>query len=75
ATLIKVDAGLGKQTFTLKRGSTNVLSDTSLMDITAACPCGLYNFNAYVGTVAAGFSDPLDGSGLASLIVGLHVTT
>ncbi|KAF5984809.1 putative mutanase (glucan endo-1,3-alpha-glucosidase) [Fusarium bulbicola] len=75
ATLIKVDAGLGKQIFTLKRGSTNVLSDTSLMDITAVCPCGLYNFNAYVGTVAAGFSDPLDSSGLASLTVGLHVTT
>ncbi|KAJ4037442.1 hypothetical protein NW756_005553 [Fusarium oxysporum] len=75
ATLIKVDASLGKQTFTLKRGSTNVLSDTSLMDITAVCSCGLYNFNAYVGTVAAGFSDPLDSSGLASLTVGLHVTT
>lgn len=75
ATLIKVDASLGKQTFTLKRGSTNVLADTSLMDITAVCSCGLYNFNAYVGTVAAGFSDPLDSSGLASLTVGLHVTT
>ncbi|KAG7422236.1 Mutanase [Fusarium oxysporum f. sp. rapae] len=75
ATLIKVDASLGKQTFTLQRGSTKVLSDTSLMDITAVCPCGLYNFNAYVGTVAAGFSDPLDVSGLASLTVGLHVTT
>lgn len=75
ATLIKVDAGLGKQTFTLKRGSNNVLSDTSLMDITSVCPCGLYNFNAYVGTVAASFSDPLDSSGLASLTVGLHVTT
>lgn len=75
ATLIKVDASLGKQTFTLKRGSTNVLADTSLMDITAVCSCGLYNFNAYVGTVAAGFSDPLDSSGLASLTAGLHVTT
>ncbi|KAF4449010.1 murein transglycosylase [Fusarium austroafricanum] len=75
ATLIKVDAALGKQTFTLKRGNTEVLSDTSLMDITNVCPCGLYNFNAYVGTVAAGFSDPMDSAGLASLTVGLHVTT
>ncbi|UPK92795.1 hypothetical protein LCI18_003730 [Fusarium solani-melongenae] len=75
ATLIKVNAGVGKQTFTLKRGSSNVLSDTSLMDITNVCACGLYNYNAYVGTVAAGFSDPLDSAGLASLTVGLHVTT
>lgn len=75
ATLIKVNAGVGKQTFTLKRGSSTVLSGTSLMDITNVCPCGLYNFNAYVGTVAAGFSDPLDSAGLASLTVGLHVAT
>ncbi|KAI8716218.1 hypothetical protein NCS52_00914900 [Fusarium sp. LHS14.1] len=75
ATLIKVNAGVGKQTFTLKRGSSTVLSDTSLMDITNVCACGLYNYNAYVGTVAAGFTDPLDSAGLASLTVGLHVTT
>ncbi|KAJ3549753.1 hypothetical protein NM208_g328 [Fusarium decemcellulare] len=75
ATLLTVNAAVGKQTFTLKRGSTTVLSDTSLMDITNVCPCGLYNYNAYVGTVAAGFTDPLDSSGLASLTVGLHVTT
>ncbi|KAI6775950.1 hypothetical protein HG530_002708 [Fusarium avenaceum] len=75
ATMIKVDAALGKQIFTLKRGSTEVLSDTSLMDITNVCPCGLYNFNAYVGTVAAGFSDPMDSAGLASLTVGLRVST
>ncbi|KAG8362182.1 hypothetical protein FVEN_g18 [Fusarium venenatum] len=75
ATLIKVNAGVGKQTLTLKRGGSNVLSETSLMDITNVCPCGLYNFNAYVGTVAASFSDPLDSNGLASLTVGLRVAT
>ncbi|KAM0425395.1 hypothetical protein ACHAPT_009452 [Fusarium lateritium] len=75
ATLLKVNAAVGKQTFTLKRGSTTVLSDTSLMDISNVCACGLYNYNAYVGTVAAGSSDPLDSAGLASLTVGLHVTT
>ncbi|KAF4973709.1 hypothetical protein FSARC_98 [Fusarium sarcochroum] len=75
ATLIKVNAAVGKQTFTLKRGGSNVLSDTSLMDISNVCPCGLYNFNAYVGTVAAGFNDPLDSTGLAGLTNGLRVTT
>ncbi|KAJ4169170.1 hypothetical protein NW754_011103 [Fusarium falciforme] len=64
----------GTQWKTLSMFST-VLSDTSLMDITNVCACGLYNYNAYVGTVAAGFSDPLDSAGLASLTVGLHVTT
>ncbi|KAL2192789.1 glycoside hydrolase family 71 protein [Corynascus similis CBS 632.67] len=75
ANILTVPAGVGKQQFSLSRGGQVVLQDTSLMDISDVCPCGLYNFNAYVGTVPAGFQDPLSQNGLASLTVGLHVTT
>ncbi|KAH6605548.1 glycoside hydrolase family 71 [Trichoderma cornu-damae] len=75
ANIFTVPAGLGKQTFTLTRNGQTVLSDTSLMDITNVCPCGIYNFNAYVGTVPAGPSDALSGDALTSLTTGLHVTT
>lgn len=75
AHIFTVPAGVGKQRFTLTRNGANVLDQTSLMDITNVCPCGLYNFNAYVGSVPNGQDDPLVGHGLASLTVGLHVTT
>jgi hypothetical protein len=75
ANLIKVPAAVGKQQFSLSRNGQVVLQDTSLMDISNVCPCGLYNFNPYVGTVPAGFSDPLGRDGLASLTIGLHVST
>ncbi|CEJ83889.1 Putative Glycoside hydrolase family 71 [[Torrubiella] hemipterigena] len=75
AHIFTVPAGVGKQRFTLSRNGQNVLDSTSLMDISNVCPCGLYNFNAYVGTVPAGESDPLQAHGLASLTQGLHVST
>lgn len=75
ANLVAVPANVGKQHFTLKRGSSVVYDGDSLMDISNVCPCGIYNFNAYVGTLPAGFDDPLVGDGLASLTAGLHVTT
>ncbi|KAL7792562.1 carbohydrate-binding module family 24 protein [Trichoderma ceciliae] len=75
ANIFTVPAGVGKQTFTLARNGQNVLSGTSLMDITNVCPCGIYNFNVFVGTLPAGPSDPLSGDALTSLTTGLHVTT
>ena len=75
ANLVKVPMGVGQQKFTLSRNGQVVLQDTSLMDISNVCPCGLYNFNPYVGTVPAGFSDPLGRDGMASLTIGLHVNT
>jgi hypothetical protein len=42
----------------------------SLKDVTDVCSCGIYNFNAYVGTLPARESDPLGPDGLASLTVG-----
>lgn len=75
AHIFTVPAGVGKQHFSLSRNEQVVLQATSLMDISNVCPCGLYNFNPYVGTVPAGFDDPLGRDGLASLTIGLHVST
>ncbi|KAL8875232.1 MAG: hypothetical protein Q9192_009079 [Flavoplaca navasiana] len=54
-----VPMGAGKQTFSLTRGGNSVLSGTSPRDISADCICGIYNFNAYVGTLPAGQPDAL----------------
>ncbi|QYS95495.1 Carbohydrate-binding module family 24 protein [Trichoderma simmonsii] len=75
ANIFTVPAGLGKQSFVVNRNGQNILSGTSLMDITNVCACGIYNFNPYVGTLPAGPSDPLSGDGLTSLVSGLRVTT
>ncbi|KZV91678.1 glucan endo-1,3-alpha-glucosidase agn1 precursor [Exidia glandulosa HHB12029] len=53
ASSFEVPMGLGTQAFALSRGGSEVLSEVSLMPITDECPCGIYNFNAYVGTVPA----------------------
>ena len=75
ASAFQVPMAVGSQKFTLTRNGTTILSGTSLRDISSVCPCGIFNFNAYVGSVPAGFSDPLGTDGLASLTVGLHVST
>lgn len=75
ASSFKVDMGVGQQKFSLTRDSKQVFGGTSRRDITETCPCGLYNFNAYVGTFPEGKSDPLDAAGLASFTVGLSVKT
>jgi len=54
-----VKMGTGKQTFSLTRNGNTILSGTSLKDISADCICGIYNFNAYVGTLPAGQPDTL----------------
>ena len=40
--------------------SHQVLDATSLKEIKNECPCGIYNFNAYVGTVPESPIDALD---------------
>lgn len=75
ASAFQVDMQVGQQSFSLSRGSQTVLSGTSLKDISSICICGIYNFNAYVGSLPAGPSDPLGPDGLASLTAGLHVST
>ncbi|KAK5942999.1 hypothetical protein PMZ80_004004 [Knufia obscura] len=51
ATLLRVAMGIGSQKFSLGRGGQSVLSGTSAKDILNSCQKGIYNFNAYVGTV------------------------
>jgi hypothetical protein len=75
ANIFEVDMGVGQQTFALTRDSKEVFSGTSLKDVSDACICGIYNFNAYVGTLPQKAYAPLRKAGLASLTAGLHVTT
>jgi hypothetical protein len=75
ANIFEVDMGVGQQKFALTRDSKDVFSGTSLREISDACICGIYNFNAYVGTLPAKAYEPLNKDGLASLTAGLHVTT
>lgn len=78
ASVWSVPMGIGSQKFDLQRNGASVMSVTSLKDISNVCPCGIYNFNAYVGTLTCsggGEADPLGPDGLASLTAGLHVTT
>lgn len=59
ANAFAVDMGIGSQSFSLTRGGEAVLRGTSLKDISGDCICGIYNFNAYVGTLPAGSADSL----------------
>ncbi|KAJ5673050.1 hypothetical protein N7507_002177 [Penicillium longicatenatum] len=66
--------GVGQQKFALTRGGKTVLSGTSLRDIVDQSVCGIYNFNAYVGTLPAPSTiDRLQPDGLALLTQGLKV--
>ncbi|PSR99149.1 glycosyl hydrolase family 71-domain-containing protein [Coniella lustricola] len=73
----QVDMALGTQSFFLSRDGETVLAGQSLKEITDVCNCGIYNFNAYVGTLPEGnpFPDQLQPDGLSSLTVSLAVTT
>jgi hypothetical protein len=75
ASVFEVAMGIGQQKFALSRDSKEVFSGTSLKEITDACICGIYNFNAYVGTLPEKAYQPLGKDGLASLTAGLHVST
>ncbi|KAJ7070294.1 glycosyl hydrolase family 71-domain-containing protein [Mycena belliarum] len=75
AAAFTVPMFVGQQSFALARNNANVLAANSLRDVSNVCPCGLYNFNAYTGSVPAGFVDQMGPDGLASLVAGLHVAT
>lgn len=75
ASVFEVTMGLGQQQFALSRDSKEIFSGTSLKEVTDGCICGIYNFNAYVGTLPEKAYEPLNKDGLASLTAGLHVTT
>ncbi|KAF9256180.1 glycoside hydrolase family 71 protein [Marasmius fiardii PR-910] len=42
---------IGSQRFSLVREGIEVIGETSLKEIKNECPCGMYNFNPYVGVV------------------------
>lgn len=72
----EVDIGAGTQSFSLSRGDKTVLSGTSLKDVSADCICGIYNFNAYVGTLPPGQPDSLQSpDGFQGFTSGLAVGT
>jgi Glycosyl hydrolase family 71. len=69
-----VPMGVGQQKFVIARDGQTVMSGTSLKDIVSTCICGIYNFNAYVGTLPAPSTiDRLQPAGLAMLSHGLKV--
>ncbi|KAF7343285.1 Carbohydrate-binding module family 24 protein [Mycena venus] len=75
AASFQVPMFVGQQSFALARNGVNVLAANSLKDVSNVCPCGLYNFNAYTGSVPEQFIDPMGPDGLNSLVAGLHVNT
>ena len=74
ANAFQLPMGVGKQSFSLTRNGQTILSGDSLKDISSDCVCGIYNFNAYVGSLPAGASDPLQPDGLKSFALGLSAT-
>jgi hypothetical protein len=69
-----VPMSVGKQKFTLLRDSKTIMSSVSLKEVQSTCICGIYNFNAYVGTVPPRLvNNQLGPSGLSKLTVGLNV--
>ncbi|KAJ7902958.1 glycosyl hydrolase family 71-domain-containing protein [Mycena leptocephala] len=75
AASFSVPMFVGQQSFALARNNVNVLAANSLKDVSNVCPCGIYNFNAYTGSVPANFIDQMGPDGLNSLVAGLHVST
>lgn len=73
ASAFSVPFKIGAQSFALNRDGSEVISATSLQGITEECPCGLYNFNAYVGTVPESEPDVLGADGLTAFTNGLKV--
>ncbi|KAJ7511301.1 glycoside hydrolase family 71 protein [Mycena galericulata] len=73
ASAFSVPFQLGSQSFSLNRNGGEVMSATSLKLIQNVCPCGIYNFNAYVGTVPEGARDTLGPDALREFANGLKV--
>ncbi|KAK3316629.1 putative alpha-1,3-glucanase/mutanase [Apodospora peruviana] len=69
----KIPMGVGQQRFDLSRNGQSVFSGTSLKDISNICPCGLYNWNAYVGMLPFEPFGVLDSTALGMFSKGLKV--
>ncbi|KAL1381782.1 glycosyl hydrolase family 71-domain-containing protein [Phyllosticta capitalensis] len=77
ASITSVAMAAGTQSFKVTRdnGSTVVFSGDAAKEVVSECVCGIYNFNAFVGTFPAGAYDALDTDGLSRFTEGLKVTT
>jgi hypothetical protein len=73
AAAIEVPFNAGYKSFVLNRNGSDVLSATSLKVIQDTCPCGIYNWNACVGTVPDAPTDSLQTDGLQNFANGLKV--
>ena len=71
ANAFSVPLGVGSQSFSLTRANGTVLSGTSPKQVSDSCVCGIYNFNAFVGTLPPGPPDSLPQSGLSKFSDGL----
>ncbi|KAL5042411.1 glycosyl hydrolase family 71-domain-containing protein [Aspergillus fruticulosus] len=71
----KVPMGVGSQAFLLSRNRQIIQSNISLLPIIDSCICGLYNFNAYMGSLPPSPIDSLQSAGLKRLTQGLNVRT
>lgn len=68
-----VPMAVGSQSFALKRQGAPVFSGTSQRDVVEECPCGIYNFNAYVGSLPPKHWQGLKADALDALEKGLRV--
>ncbi|KAI0154552.1 glycoside hydrolase family 71 protein [Xylariaceae sp. FL1272] len=75
AKMSRVAMAPGEVSFSLSRSGATVLQGTSPMQILDHCPCGIYNFNPYTGSIPAGEADELLPAGYSSIFAGLHVST
>ncbi|KAL1618944.1 hypothetical protein SLS56_010361 [Neofusicoccum ribis] len=70
-----LDCAATDNAFSVSRGDQLVLGGSAPKQVSAECVCGLYNFNAFVGTLPAGTPDALDADGLSRFTEGLKVST
>ena len=76
ANAFEVPMGVGPQSFALTRNGKTLMSGTSAKDIVASCVCGIYNFNAYVGSLPNQGRDSLQpGDAYKSFGAGMNVQT
>ena len=76
ANAFEVPMGVGAQSFALTRNGQTIMSGTSPKNIITSCVCGIYNFNAYVGSLPAQERDSLQpGDAYMSFSAGMKVQT
>ncbi|KAF4126924.1 Glycosyl hydrolase family 71 [Geosmithia morbida] len=73
AAISSVDMAPGTVHLTLSRDGANIFDADAGAQVVDSCPCGIYNFNPYVGTLPAGDADELLPEGYSQIMNGLNV--